>query len=224
VEENEMKNLQKAGGISAIIAAATYLFAIGLVGSLLKPMADSTLGFQEYMAFLMANKLLVFIWHFSMYLINGLCLTVLVLALYERLKNSSPSLAKIASALGFIWTAFVYLSGMITNYGIESLITLFGKNQGQAESLKNALDTITIGIDSSDKYLGSLWVGLVSLSAFKNKAFPKTFNVFGLAITAAGLIGTMIPALVSVSYVFGIGAIAWWLAVGVYMLRKQDIK
>ena len=219
-----MKNLQKAGGVSAIIAAATYLFAMALVVSMLKPMADSTLGFQEYMAFLIANRLLVFIWHFSMYLINGLCLTVLVLALYERLKNSSPSLAKIGSAFGLIWTAFVFLSGMIVNYGNESLIALYGRNQGQAEALKNALDTITMGIDSSDKYLGCLWVGLVSLAAFKNKVFPKTFNVFGLAISAAGLIGTMIPALVSISYVFGIGAIVWWLAVGIYMLRKQDME
>ena len=217
-----MKNLQKAGGVSAIIAAATYLLAMGLVVSMLKPMADSTLGFQEYMAFLIANKLLVFLWHFSMYLINGFCLTVLVLALYERLKNSSPRLAKIGSAFGLIWTAFVFLSGMIVNYGNESLIALYGRNQGQAEALKNALDTITMGIDSSDKYLGCLWVGLVSLAAFKNKVFPKTFNVFGLAISAAGLIGTMIPALVSVSYVFGIGAIVWWLAVGIYMLRKHD--
>jgi len=45
-----------------------------------------------------------------------------------------------------------------------------------------------------------------------------------LAISAAGLIATMIPALVSVSYVFGIGAIIWWLAVGIYMLSKQDIE
>lgn len=113
---------------------------------------------------------------------------------------------------------------MIMNYGIESLITLYGKDQGQAEPLKNALDTITMGIDSSDKYLGCLWVGFVSLAAFKNKVFPKTFNVFGLAISAAGLIGTMIPALVSVSYIFGIGAIVRWLAVGIYMLRKHDIE
>lgn len=217
-----MKNLQKAGGVSAIIAAATYLFAMGLVASMLKPMADSALGFQDYMAFLVANKPLISVWHFSMYLINGICLTVLVLALYERLKDSSPSLAKIGSALGLIWTAFVFLSGMIVNYGTESLIALYGKNQGQAESLKNALDTITLGIDSSDKYLGCLWVGLVSLAALRNKVFPKAFNIFGLAISAAGLIGTMKPALVSVSYVFGIGAIAWWLAVGIYVLREQD--
>jgi hypothetical protein len=113
---------------------------------------------------------------------------------------------------------------MIMNYGIESLITLYGKNQGQAESLKNALDAITMGIDSSDKFLGCLWVGLVSFAAFKNKAFPKIFNVFGLAISAAGLVGTMIPALVSLSFLFGILVIVWWLASGIHMLRKQDME
>jgi len=109
---------------------------------------------------------------------------------------------------------------LITNYGTESLIALYGKDQGLAESLRNALDTITIGIDSSDRFLGCLWVGLVSLAAFRNKAFPKAFNVFGLAISAAGLMGTMMPALVSVSYIFGIGAILWWLAVGIYMQKS----
>ena len=130
-----MKSLQKAGGISALIAVATYLFAMGLVVSVLQPMADSSLGFQEYMAFLIASKPLVFIWHFSMYFINGSCLVVLVLALYQRLKSGSPTLAKIASAFGFIWTAFVFLSGLITNYGIESLVTLYGKNQAQADEI-----------------------------------------------------------------------------------------
>jgi hypothetical protein len=220
-EENDMKSLQKLGGIAAIVAAATYLFAMGLAVSVLKPMTDPGLGFQDYMAFLMANKPLVLIWHFSMYLINGCCLVVLVLAIRERLKNSSPILARIASTFGLIWTTFVFLSGFIMNYGMEALITLYGKSPAQAEALRNALDAITIGIDSSDKFLGCLWVGLASLAAFKGKAFPKIFNIFGVVISAAGLIGTTMPSLVSLSYLFGIGAIVWWLAVGTHMLRKQ---
>jgi hypothetical protein len=158
-----------------------------------------------------------------MYLVNGFCLTVFALALHERLKTASPRLAKIASAFGFIWIAFVFLSGLIVNYGNEALIALYGKNQGQAESLKVVLDTVTLGIDSSDKLLGCLWVGLASVAAFSGRALPRTFNVFGLVISAVGLIGTLIPALVSISYLFGIGAIVWWLAVGIHMLKKQDI-
>lgn len=218
-----MKSLQKTGGIAALTAAVTYLFAMGLVVSKLSPMADPGLGFREYMAFLSVNKSLVFVWHFAMYLVNGSCLVVLVMALHERLKNDSPNLSRIASTFGYIWTAFVFLSGFITNYGIETLIALYGKNPVQAEALRTALDTVTLGIDSSDKFLGCLWVGLVSLAAFRNRTFPRTFNIFGLVISAAGLIGTLLPSLLYVSYLFGVGAIVWWLAVGIYMLRKQNM-
>lgn len=216
-----MKSLQKVGGIAAIIAAATYLFAIGLAGSLLKPMTDPGLGFQGYMAFLSANTTLVFLWHFCMYLVNGCCLVVLVLALFERLKDASPVLARIASIFGLTWTAFVFLSGLIVNYGLGTLIALYGKNQVQAEALRNALDAVTMGIDSSDRFLGCLWVGLSSLAAFKCRAFPRAVTIFGLVISAAGLIGTAMPSLVSISYIFGIGAILWWAAVGIHMLAAS---
>lgn len=219
-----MKNLQKSGGIAALIAATTYLFAMGLLVSILKPMVDVTLGFKEYMAFLIANKSVVFLWNFFPYLINGSCLVVLVLAIYERLKNDSPRLAKISAIFGFIWTTLIFLSGFIFIHGTEALITVYQKNPAQAEMLKSVLETITLSIDSSDKFLGCLWVGLISLAALKHKVFPKSFNIFGLVISAAGLISTAIPALTFVSYLFGVGAIIWWLAVGIYMLRKQDIK
>ncbi len=216
-----MKKLQKAGGISALIAAATYVFAMALVATLLTPMLDSNLGFQEFMKFLIANKLLAFLWHFSMYFINGVCLTVLTLALYERIKDDSPNLAKIATIFGLFWTAFVFLSGLITIHGTQVLIDLYEKNQANAANLKLMIDTATTGIDNSDKLLGCLWIGLVSLSGYNSKTFPRAVNVFGLVISLAGLIGTFIPALVFVSYIFGVGAIVWWLCIGIVMLRER---
>jgi hypothetical protein len=216
-----MKNLQKAGGICALIAAATYVFAMGLAATLLMPMLDSSLGFREFMTFLVANKLLVFVWHFSMYFINGVCLTVLALALYERLKVDSPNLAKIATVFGLFWTSFVFLSGLIINYGTEAVINLYQKSQASAGNLWLAINTVTIGIDSSDKLLGCLWIGLVSLAAYQSKVFPVAVNILGLVISLTGLIGTAIPALGFVSYIFGVGAIVWWLCIGIVMLREQ---
>jgi hypothetical protein len=210
-----MKNLQRAGGISALIAAATYVFAMGLAATLLMPILDSNLGFQEFMKFLVANKLLVFVWHFSMYFI------ILALALYERLKDDSPNLAKTATIFGFFWISFVFLSGLIMIHGTEVLINLYEKNQASAANLRLMIDTVTTGIDSSDKLLGCLWVGIVSLAAFQSRIFPRAVNIFGLVISLTGLIGTVIPALGFVSYVFGVGAIVWWLCIGVVMLREH---
>jgi hypothetical protein len=216
-----MKDLQKAGGAAALVAAATYLFALGLVVTILGPMADPDLDFGKHMAFLSAHKTLVFIWHSVMYFANGICLAVLVPALYERLKPASPRLALIASVFGLLWTAFVFLSGVITNHGTEALLALHGKDPARAEALKAALDVVTLGIDSSDRLLGSLWVGLASLASFKEKTLPRPLAIFGMLIGAAGLVGTAIPAAVAVAYLFGVGAILWWAAVGIVLLRTR---
>ena len=94
-------NLQKAGGISAVVAAATYLFAMVLVFTILSPMADARLSFEQYIEFNTANKTLIFIWHFAMYLINGVCLVILSLALYERLKPDAPTINDFLLLLGY---------------------------------------------------------------------------------------------------------------------------
>lgn len=177
--------------------------------TVLGPMTDPGLPFGQYMSFLTANRGLVHAWHQVMYLVNGACLTVASLAIRERLGDSSPNLSKVAAAFGFTWVAFVFLGGVIINFGTGALITPYGKDPGQAESLRDALDTITLGIDSSDKLLGCLWVGLVGLASLRNREYPRTFSIFGMAISVVGLVGTLVPGLESVSCLFGIGAIAW---------------
>jgi hypothetical protein len=213
-------DLQKAGGIAALVASATYLFAMGLLVTILAPMADAALSFDKYVDFYTANKTLVFIWHFSMYLINGVCLVVLSLVLYERIKLGASAIMKTATILGIIWASFVFLSGFIVLYGTEAFINLHATNRVQAEVLKTTIETITLSIDHSDKFLGCLWIGLLSIAALKTGALPKLLNIFGIVISISGLIGTVIPQLIVISYAFGIGAIIWWLWLGVFMLRK----
>lgn len=218
-----MKNLQKPGGISALLASATYLFAMALAATRLMPLTDTALGYPEYISFLADNKTLVFVWHFAMYIVNGVCLVILALALRERLHVQSPRLASIATAFGLIWISFVFLSGLITIQGSEILLGLAEKDPAMAANLKATLDAITLSIDSSDKLLGCLWVGLSSLAAYKSKALPRILVIFGLVISCAGLIGALIPALIAVSYLFGIGAIIWWAFTGITMLRKPTL-
>ena len=220
-----MNNLQKAGGISAIISAAAYVFAIGLFATLMMPMADANLPIRDYMAFFVPNKLLVFLWTFSMYIIHGVTLVVLVLAVHERLKSHSPRLSVIAAAFGFIWTSFVLLSGFINIWGNEALIALWQKSEAQSETFKTSLNLITLGVDSSDRLLGGLWVTLVSLAAFRNKIFPKAFNLFGLVLgSLALLLGLIMPVNdSSASMLLGLGAIVWWLAIGIYMICQPTL-
>lgn len=219
-----MKIFQKADGAAALGAAATYVFAMGLAATALSPIMGSKLSIQEYLDFLIANKMLIFIWNFTMYLINGLCLVVLVLGLYHRLKEFSPKLAELAAVFGILWAAFVFLSGLITISGNETLLALNRNQSTMIESLKQILDMLSLGIDSSDKFLGCLWIGLVSSAAIKAKLFSPAVNIFGLIISSAGLLGTLIPSFLFISYAFGIGAIIWWVAVGIFLIRNREIR
>ena len=219
-----MKNLQKMGGIAALIDAATYLVSMGLLLTLLAPMGNTELDFGQFMAFFMDNQTIVFIWHLLMYMVNGVFLVILALALYDRLKAGSPAMAQVATVLGLIWAVMVFASGFITIYGLEVIANLYGKDPAQAATFKLVLDTVTLGLDHSDRFLGCLWVLLVSWAALRSGALPKPLNYLGLVIGVPGIISTVFPAFNELAYAFGLGIIVWWLWLGIVLLRSNPGK
>ena len=216
-----MKNLQKMGGVAALIDAATYLVAIGLFLTLLAPMGNTELDFGQFMAFFMDNQIIVFIWDLLSYMVNGVFLVILALALYDRLKAGSPAMAQVATVLGLIWAVMVFASGFITIYGYEVLANLYGKDPAQAATLKLVLETVTLGLDHSDRFLGCLWVLLVSWAALRSGALPKALNYLGMVIGIPGIISTLFPAFNELGIAFGLGIIVWWIWLGIVMLRNN---
>lgn len=215
-----MKTLQKVGGISALICAGTYILALGLLTTILSPMADTSMTFDQFIAFFLPNQTLIFLWHFAMYLVNGTFLVLLILALTQRLKTGAPALALAAAAFGLLWTGLVFASGFITLYGWETIGRLAATDPAQAAALRLVVDTITLGLDHSDRFLGCLWVLLTSWAALRSKQLAKPLNILGLAIGIAGLISSVAPALNELAYAFGLGVIVWWIWLGLVLLRS----
>ena len=209
-----MKTLQKIGGISALICAGTYILALGLLTTVLTPMADASITFDQFIAFFLPHQTLIFLWHFAMYLVNGTFLTLLILALYHRLKTGAPVLALAAACFGLLWTGLVFASGFITLYGWETIGRLSAIEPAQAALLRLVVDTITTGIDHSDRFLGCLWVLLTSWAALRTGQLAKPLNVLGLAIGLAGIASSVAPALNALGYAFGVGVIVWWSWLG----------
>ena len=106
-----MNDLQKMGGFAALIEAATYVVGLGLALTLLAPVLDADP--DRYVAFLADNQAIMYVWHLIIYVVNGVFLVVLVLALYERLKAGSPAMVQVATAFGLIWAGLVIASGML---------------------------------------------------------------------------------------------------------------
>lgn len=219
-----MKILQKVGGISALVCAATYILAMALLTTVLTPMADESLPFDQFIAFFLPNQTLIFIWHFSMYLVNGAFLALLILALYQHLKTGVPALALVSACFGLFWTGLIFVDGFITLNGWEVVGRLASTDPAQAASLRLVVDTVTIGLDHSDRFLGCLWVLLTSWAAIQTGQLSKPLNFLGLALGIAGIVSSVAPALNALGYAFGAGVIVWWIWLGIVLLRNNSNK
>jgi hypothetical protein len=157
------------------------------------------------------------------YVIFGMVLAVLALALYERLRDGSPALTQAATAVGLIWAFVLVASGMIFNAGLAAVVALHGTSPAQAVSAWQAIEPVTEGLGGSGgELLGGLWVLLVSVAALRTGGLPKVLNWLGVAIGTAGVL-SVVPVLKDLACGFGLLQIVWFVWLGIVMLRTTSI-
>jgi len=211
-----VKDLQKMGGLAALINAAAYLVGIGLVLAFLAPIMAAPP--KQYLAFLAGNQTLMILWHVLIYLVAGVAMVPLALALHERLKDGAPALMQTTTAIGLIWAGTVISSGMIIIHNLDVIAKLYSNDPAQATTAWIALSAVGEGLGGAIELPGGLWVLLVSWAGLRTGRLPRALSYFGVVIGAAG-IGTVLPYFYNLGSVFGIGDIVWFLAVGIVLLR-----
>ena len=213
-----MKKLQKMGGIAALYAAAAYLFA--MVGYLLVLDILGVVDPVQKVALLVDNQAFLYILNLFVYVVWGVFMVVLALALYERLKAGSPAIMQTATAIGIIWACVVIASGMVANIGMETVVDLYGKDPAQAATVWLAIESVVDGLGGTGgEILGGLLVLLVSWAALRAGEFPRALNYIGAVIGVAGILST-VPALYGVlGPLFGVVQIVWFIWLGIIMLR-----
>lgn len=220
-------NLQKMGGVSALIAAATFMFGFVLFFTLLIPVGyfDTDTDPIEKVAFLVDNQSIMYLFNLIIYVVFGVMLVVLALALYERLKGRTPALAQIATSFGLIWAVLVIASGMVANVGASVVIALYGENVAQAASAWIALDIVVRGLGGGNEIVGGLWVLLVSWAALRAGVLPRGLNCLGVVVGVAGIITTIpvVAALEVFGAIFGLCLIVWFVWLGIIIMRSCQI-
>lgn len=217
-----MKGLQRAGGVAALIAAATFIVGFALFVTLLDAegygAADTTV--EENAAFLANHQGIMYAWNVIIYVVFGMALVVLALGLHERLKNRMPGVMQIATAFGLIWSGLVIASGMVANIGASAVVDLYETDPAQAGALWRSLDFVTNGLGGGNEIVGGIWVLLISWAALQTGALGTGLNWLGVVVGASGII-TAIPVLEPVGAIFGLGSIVWFIWVGMVMLRTD---
>jgi len=214
-----MKNLQKMGGIAALYEAAAYI--VGMLGFLFVVDVSGVVDPVQKVALMVDNQAFLYTLHLIVYVVWGVFMVVLALALYDRLKAGSPALAQTATVFGLFWACVIIVGGMIHNIGMQNVVDLYGKDPAQAATVWSAIDSVFEGLGGSNEVIGGIWILLISWAALRAGELPRVLNYLGVAIGVAGII-SVIPALAEIFiYIFALGQIVWFVWLGIVMLRSR---
>jgi len=217
-----MKTLQKFGGFAALYLAVAYLIGMALFLVVLD--YPSITDAAQKVALLVEKQGIIFSTNLLMYVFFGVVLIVLSLALYDRLKARAPAIMQVATAIGIIWAGSLIGSGMIANAGIDPVVTLYATDPAQAALTWQGIESVANGLGNANgEILGGLLTLLVSLAALRAGGLPKRLNILGLLVGAVGII-SIIPGLASLTGVFGLSQIIWFVWLGIVLLRSNPGK
>ena len=218
-----MGEFRKWGGISALIEAAAYIFGFGVVLAVLVPAGYEPVNFDpgEAVAFLAENQTAMYVWTFVIFIVAGVFMVPLSLALHERLKAGSGALMQTATAFGLMWATLIVASGMLIIIDLGVIGDLFAKDPGQAETVWLSLNAVEEALGGGIELPGGMWVLLLSWAALRSGGLPKVLNYLGVLVGVAGIL-TVFPVLADVlTSAFGLGFIVWFAWAGIVMLRDH---
>jgi len=206
------------GGTGALVAAATFLIGLALYGTLLLDYTTADTP-AEAVAFLLDHTVPLRIWNLVVTVVFAVAMVPLALALRDRCAADRAT-AQIGGIFGIIWAGLLLATGMITNVGITAVVDLAATDPDRATTLWASLDAVQRGLGGGNEVVGGIWVLLISTAAWRTGALGRVTNVLGLMAGAAGLL-TVVPALMDVGTVFGLGLLVWYILVGVQLRRPS---
>jgi hypothetical protein len=221
-----MKNLLKMGGIAALIGAATNLFALVTLLTLLVPKGFGSDDPGQIVAFLADNQAFMRVFDIIIYLVFGVGMIFLSLALYERLKAGSPALAQAVTTLGLIYAVLVIVVGTLSINNVSTVVKLYGENPAQAATVWLTLDSVATGLGGGggETIVNALWLLLLSYVALRARELPRVLNYFGLVVGLAGILTVLLTSLDLMAVVYGLGLIIWFIWMGIVLLLRNAVK
>lgn len=217
---DKMKNKnQIIGGISGIIEASLYILGFIILFSILQPTTDETKSGIDKLQFIIENKTIYQTWMILIYVVFGIVLVPLTVAINENFEDQTAIWTKITPIFGFIWSGLVIASGMIAVIGIDSVAKINIANSSSALNTWQTIETIQNGLGGGVEIIGGIWVFLISMTGIKQKVFNKFINYFGLIVGSAGIL-TIIPGIEDLDALFGLTQIVWFLWIGMVMINN----
>lgn len=221
--------LQRFGGVAALAEALIYLFGFVFFFGVLNPGVLDTP--EARLNFLISKRDA----YFSGYLVTGVLfsftLLVLVQALHARLRDVMPGLMGFAAVVGYLWAAIVLASSFIFLTSLGALAELSLLDIKQALVVNHALDIVIDALGGGIELVGAVWVLAISYAGLQGNVYSRYLHYWGVLVGVAGILTTFSGLSFLEKHwlfelttaIFGLGQIAWFIVLGILMLKDNSV-
>lgn len=211
---------QRIGGFCALYLAAAYVAAMPYFLLIVDYQGATTAA--DKVALILGHQASMYAMYLVTYVVFGLALAVLSLALHERLRSADQFGATVATAVGLLWASALVASGLVFNYGMSTVQMLARSDFAAAVAAWQAMEPIAQGLGGAGgELLGGLWVLLVCSIGLRGGVLPKALGWLGVVIGVAGL-ASVAPPLHEMAYAFGLLQIVWFAWLGIAMVGTSS--
>lgn len=219
-------SLLKWGGLAAITEAFTYIFGFILFFVVL----DSS-GFETpklYLEFVIQNRDIFFLGYLVSGIVFSFVLIILVQAIFQRFKQSSPEFMKFTTVVGYLWAFIVLASSFVFLTSLEVLAKYYALDAEQALTINRAVNVVVDALGGGIELVGAVWVLAISYVGLKSKIYSPFLHYWGVLVGISGVLTLFSglsflasnPFFEVTTAIFGLGQILWFILLGVAMLKE----
>ncbi len=213
----------RAAGFAALGAAVCYLAGFALYGTLLGPLGYGGTGVDAAAALDLARdwRGVLEVWNLVIYAVSGFAVLVMAPVLVRVPDAREDWLARTAALIGIVWAGTTIAAATLANVALDGGLVLARTDQVAAEQMWRTLHLVEIGIGGNMELLGAGWIGLVSVTLRGTGQVPRLLATLGMTCGGLGLL-SLVPVLSELAGAgFGLAAIAWFMWLGVVLLRRD---
>lgn len=212
---------RRAGGVAALYLALALLGAIPYFLLVVDYPGATTAA--DKVALVVEHYPSMYAVYLASYVLFGFAVAVLALALHDRLGRDSFTV-RVATTVGLLWSFALVTCGMVFTYGMTTVVDLHATEPAHAVRTWRAVETVAMALGGAGgELLGGTWVLLLSLVALRTAALPRFLGWLGAVIGVVGL-ASVVPPLHDATVAFGLLQIAWFLGVGLTLLRGRGTR
>lgn len=215
-----MRYKQRQGIIAAFTCAACFILGLCLIFIIAPDFND---GAEQRLRTLSEYSASMQLWYFLVYVVFGLSVLALSLALLKAPDREHNLLEQMTTLMSFLWSCYIFASGFIAILSIEFMFgSLFPTDQNTSEVWQEIYN-IQVGLGEGAEWVGAIWVVLINTCLLRAQRLDKKVIIFGYFISIFGFC-TLIPSLQELGAMFGLLQILWFISVGFILLKEDNPK